>query len=146
VVDELARPREGARVLELYAGQGNLTRVLREGARSVVAVDAQTPDAPASGGVSWRKGDVADAIATLAEVGDRFDLAVLDPPRAGAAAVLPALTALRPPRIVYVSCDPATLARDLNRLRATGYTATRAQALDLMPQTAHVEVVVTLEA
>ena len=69
---------------------------------------------------------------------------LLDPPRAGAAAVTPALTPARAARVVYVSCDPATLARDVEVLRGHGLLAQRAVPLDLIPQTAHVEVVVLL--
>jgi tRNA/tmRNA/rRNA uracil-C5-methylase (TrmA/RlmC/RlmD family) len=67
---------------------------------------------------------------------------VLDPPRRGAADVIEPLLALRPDRIVYVSCDPATLARDVDAL--SGYRPIRARGLDLMPQTSHVEVVIEL--
>jgi 23S rRNA (uracil1939-C5)-methyltransferase len=142
VVDEATSSRHGKRVLELYAGGGNLTRVLADGAAQVVAVDA----APGGRrkGVSWRKGDVADVVATFAETGEVFDIAVLDPPRAGAADVLSALAAIAPPLIVYVSCNPATLARDIERLRGAGYRPAWARAVDLMPQTSHVEVVATL--
>ncbi len=142
-VDEATRPRDGLRILELYAGRGNLTRTLADGAKRVIAVDTDVGDKLDR--VSWRKGDVAEVVASLVEGEREFQLAVLDPPRAGAAEVLPALVALRPPRIVYVSCDPATLGRDVDRLRTAGYRAVYAQPIDLMPQTAHVEVVVALE-
>jgi 23S rRNA (uracil1939-C5)-methyltransferase len=74
------------------------------------------------------------------------DLVVVDPPRSGLEpAALNGLIRLAPDRITYVSCDPATLARDLKRLLAAGYTVRRAVALDLFPQTHHVEVVAHLE-
>ena len=69
---------------------------------------------------------------------------VLDPPRAGAADAIPALGALRARRIVYVSCDAATLARDVRLLAAHGYRVARVQPIDLFPQTFHVESVTLL--
>jgi 23S rRNA (uracil1939-C5)-methyltransferase len=152
VVDAFTQPRQGARILELYAGTGNLTRVLRSGADSVLAVDlhAATPaagDAPGESAlapVTWRRGAAAAVTAELAAAACHFDLAVLDPPRTGAAAVIAPLARLGPPRIIYISCDPATLARDLDPLLAADYRPRRGQVLDLMPQTAHVEVVVAL--
>jgi len=74
-----------------------------------------------------------------------LDIAVLDPPREGCApAVLDALSSRRVPRIVYVSCDPSTLARDVKRLTAAGYELVAAQPIDLFPQTFHVETVALL--
>ena len=72
------------------------------------------------------------------------DAVVLDPPRAGAADAVPALAALRPPRILYVSCDAATLARDVHGLAAAGYRLERVQPIDVFPQTYHVESVTNL--
>jgi 23S rRNA (uracil1939-C5)-methyltransferase len=152
VVDAAARPRVGARVLELFAGGGNLTRVLRGGgAERVVASDRvqvqdQDQDQVEVGGealapVEWRGGEAAAVVAEAAERGERFDLVVVDPPRDGMIDAVPALIALAAPRLVYVSCDPATLARDLAALGDGGYRPGYAQPLDLMPQTAHVEVV-----
>jgi 23S rRNA (uracil1939-C5)-methyltransferase len=69
---------------------------------------------------------------------------VLDPPRTGAAEAIDGIVKLGPKTVVYVSCDPATLARDALRLIAAGYRADRAWPIDLMPQTAHVEVVLRL--
>jgi 23S rRNA (uracil1939-C5)-methyltransferase len=134
-----AGPLAGRRVLELHAGGGNLTRPLVAAGAAVVAVE-QGPPPEAIAGVDWRTGDAAEVVAGLA--GERFDLAVLDPPRSGDRALMAPLVALGPAAIVYVSCDPATLARDLEAL--VGYAATDAWPLDLMPQTAHVEVVVRL--
>jgi len=64
---------------------------------------------------------------------------LLDPPRSGAWEILPDIIALRPSRIVYVSCNPATLARDAEYLAGQGYTLVSAGAMDMFPQTAHVE-------
>lgn len=135
-----------ARVVELYAGSGNLTRVLRDaGATRVVAIDHAGEGQDEDAVVRWRRGDVAQQLVALVEDERRFDLAVLDPPRAGAADAVALLPRLEPSRILYVSCDPATLARDLDTLTAAGYRPLRAQPIDLMPQTSHVEVIVTLD-
>jgi len=144
-VDRAARPRDGARVLELYAGSGNLTRVLADGAARVLAVDARPGRPAGEPRVEWRIGSVEEVTAELARAGAHFDLVVLDPPREGARPLCQPIAALEPRRIVYVSCDPATLARDLDQLEALGYAAAWAQPIDLMPQTAHVELVVALD-
>jgi 23S rRNA (uracil1939-C5)-methyltransferase len=81
------------------------------------------------------------AVERLAKTGERFDVVVLDPPRAGAADLIALLPRLAPARIVYVSCDPMTLARDLGTLSKLGYATQTAWPVDMMPQTWHVEVV-----
>jgi 23S rRNA (uracil1939-C5)-methyltransferase len=150
-VERAASPRAGARVLELFAGAGNFTRTLRAGAGAVVASDVSPAPpllgrAPSPGvaAVEWRRGPAGVVAADAVAGGETFDLVVLDPPREGAAEAVAALLALAAPRLVYISCDPATLARDLVALVAGGYRPGWAQPLDLMPQTAHVEVVATL--
>src|SRR5262249_22435758 len=75
---------------------------------------------------------------------ERFDVVVLDPPREGAREVCQRLPRLGAERIVYVSCDPMTLARDVKLLAAQGYSPVNATPIDLMPQTFHVETVVVL--
>lgn len=74
-----------------------------------------------------------------------FELVVLDPPRAGAKELMAPLSKLAPDRILYVSCAPSTLGRDLGMLRDGGYRVTEARAFNLFPRTAHVETVVALE-
>ena len=84
-------------------------------------------------------------MAARAGRGERFDLVVLDPPREGAKAVVGRLPALGAARIVYVSCDPMTLARDLRPLVGGGYRLMRATPVDLLPQSYHVETVAVLD-
>ena len=80
-----------------------------------------------------------------AEITTGPDVIVVDPPRKGLAPeVIDAMVAMAPERIVYVSCDPATLARDVKRLTEKGYALTNAEAFDLFPRTFHVETVVSL--
>ena len=86
--------------------------------------------------------DAAEAARRFAEAGERPDVIVVDPPRKGLApAVIDAMADMAPGRIVYVSCDPATLARDLKRLTEKGYALQSVRAADLFPRCAHVETV-----
>jgi len=70
---------------------------------------------------------------------DRFDLVILDPPREGAKEILKGLSELSPEKIIYVSCDPPTLARDLKTLRELGYRILKIRPFDMFPQTYHIE-------
>jgi 23S rRNA (uracil1939-C5)-methyltransferase len=93
----------------------------------------------------FRTGKVERILHRYLAQGLRPDLAVLDPPRAGCdMAALQALAALRLPRLLYVSCSPPTLARDLQRLSELGYQTMGVQPLDMFPQTYHIECVATL--
>ncbi len=141
----------GQRVLDLYAGAGNLSlpiarRVARVVAveRGALAVEDGVANARSLGlaHCEFRCAPAGDGIATARRQGERFDTVVLDPPRSGAAEILGDVCALAATRVVYVSCDPATLARDLRAL-ATRYRVARVQPIDLFPQTYHVETVVT---
>lgn len=136
-----------ARVLELYAGHGNLTVALARQAASLVAVEQDPTTAAACRDNLSRRGLEATVQQTTAgkgAVGPPVDVVVLDPPREGAREALAGLQARAPLRIVYVSCDPFTLGRDLRDLAAAGYHVRRAAALDMFPQTAHVEAIVCL--
>lgn len=138
---------EGARVLELYAGHGNLTVGLARGARELVAVEQDAAAARACRENLDARGltaTVRTEDAAAAAKGGPVDVVVLDPPRTGARDALDAIAARRPERIVYVSCDPATLGRDLARLGELGYGVDAASAFEMFPHTGHVEAVVRL--
>ncbi len=128
-------------VLELYAGSGNFTRELvAQAAPARVHASEGDPAAVARGARA-----VPDASWSTRIPDISADVVVLDPPREGAdAAHLAAATRARR-RIVYVSCDPQTLSRDARRIAAAGFRLTRALAIDLMPQTFHVEVLATFD-
>jgi len=135
-------------VLELYAGHGNFTLPLARHARSVEAVEVDVGQAGALAfnlaahlieNVAVRQGS-AETFAS----GKPIDVVVLDPPRTGAKAILSAIAARAPKKIVYVSCDMPTLGRDRSLLEAQGYRVDRAYVLDMFPHTAHVEAVVRL--
>jgi 23S rRNA (uracil1939-C5)-methyltransferase len=140
----------GTTVLDLYCGAGNFALPLaRRGVhvhgveRDALAVEAARANAARLGlNARFTAASVADA---LARDRGRVDGVVLDPPRAGAADAIDALVALAPRRIVYVSCDPATLARDLARLARHGHAVRVVQPVDVFPQTFHVETVSLIE-
>lgn len=151
---EYAEP-DGKTVLDLYCGAGSIgLAVARSAARLIgndivpSAVENARRNAAQNGvqNAEYFCGDASAIAAKLAEDGLRPDVIITDPPRKGMdEPVLNALAAMAPERIVYVSCDPGTLARDLKRLTERGYTPLRATAVDMFPRTHHVETVVLLE-
>ncbi|MDI1437578.1 class I SAM-dependent RNA methyltransferase [Polyangium sorediatum] len=157
-VAELARAdvdasREGAdeatngHVLELFAGSGTLSILLARGAASFVAVESDEGAARSARENLAARDLVGKVVATDADaypVPPRVDVVVLDPPRAGAEGATAAIAASRVQRIVYVACDPATLARDLGVLSRAGFSLTHLETVELFPQTSHVETVARL--
>ncbi len=135
----------GYDLLELYAGDGNFTRDLTD-ARKIVAVESdRAAAARLSKNVSSARVLALPSEIALAQLSaDKFDRVLLDPPRAGAKEAIAGIARLEPERIVYVSCDPMTLARDLADFKSRGYEIARVQPIDMMPHTSHVETVVTL--
>ena len=136
-------------VVDAYAGVGTFAALMASRAKRVIAVEesaAALADARVNvegvPNVELRQARTEDALLELAA---DADAALLDPPRAGCMpAALDALCAAPPQRVVYVSCDPETLARDLAVLAAGPFRVEQAQPVDMFPQTRHVEAVVTL--
>lgn len=140
------------RVLDLYCGNGNISVPVAPYAAEVVGVEGYAPsiadalanaESNAVGNASFQVGDAAQAVRRLAKRKERFDLVILDPPRGGAEAAAD-IALLAPEKIIYVSCDPATLSRDLAILGGTGYRVTRSRPVDMFPQTYHLESVTEL--
>jgi 23S rRNA (uracil1939-C5)-methyltransferase len=145
LVREAAGDVRGARVLELFAGSGNFTRDLAAAGAEVVAIE-ESPVALALAEVNLSaRGLAADLRLGPASVPEgAFDCILVDPPRTGLEPGLARELAGFPGRIVYVSCDPQTLARDI--LALSPRRALSATPIDLMPQTFHIEVVTLLAA
>lgn len=139
-------------VLDLYCGCGFFTLPIAKRARVVLGIEnnaASTDNAAANaklnglGNVQFQTADVAVALRGL-KTGD-WQLALLDPPRAGCdETAMQALVRLSPRRIVYVSCSPSSLARDIKPLLAASYTVSYCQPIDMFPHTAHMETVIAL--
>jgi tRNA/tmRNA/rRNA uracil-C5-methylase (TrmA/RlmC/RlmD family) len=155
LIVEMAALEGGERVADLYCGVGTFTVPLAARAATVVGVegnpraarDAEFNLREAGLGEKVRivRASVARALETRA-VGEVADVVVLDPTRQGLERpVLEGIVVLDPRRIIYVSCDPSTLARDLKRLVQRGYELKRVVPLDLSPQTYHIESVTLLE-
>jgi 23S rRNA (uracil1939-C5)-methyltransferase len=138
-------PVSDARVWDLYAGIGETTAALAGAGAKVESVERDqraVAHAEAAGPAARRHAGSAEAVVGHLEPPE---FVVTNPPRTGMdAAVTAAIAARRPRRIVYVSCDPATLARDIVRL-GPGFRLVEARAFDLFPQTAHVETVAVLD-
>ncbi len=142
-------------LLDAYCGTGTIGLcAARDAARLIgVELNAQAVrDARenarrnGSANASFRCEDAGRFMTRMAERGERPDVVCMDPPRAGSdERFLSALIAMGPARIVYVSCCPETLARDLARLTAGGYRAERAVPVDMFPNTEHVETIVLLQ-
>ncbi len=141
----------GEAVLELFCGTGNFTGPIAAQAASVAAVEGQGPALELArtdlggGIVRFFAGDALAIASALGREGRKFGAVLLDPPRDGMRGLLPLLRDLGTPRAVYVSCDAATLARDLRGATAAGYAVAAVQPVDMFPQTHHVEAVVLLE-
>ena len=141
------------KVVDFFCGAGNLTLPLAQKAGRIWGIDSdETAIATAKENAAQNGLKNCVFQAEKAERGgakiltetNQIDLAILDPPRAGARGVLEGLAALGPRKILYVSCEPPTLGRDLVRLGELGYKVTRIQPVDMFPQTYHLEVIAEL--
>lgn len=141
-------------VLDLYCGAGTITLALSDHAKKVLgaeivpeAIDDARENAARNGvkNAEFFCGDASDVAKKLARENLRPDVITVDPPRKGLAAdVVESIAEMQPGRVVYVSCDSATMARDVKRLADLGYTAQRACAVDMFPRADHVETVCLL--
>ena len=151
---ELAGLTGSEAVLDLYCGIGTISLALAKKAKKVIgaevvpeAIEDARANAQRNGiqNAEFFCGDAGDIAAKLAADGLRPDVITVDPPRKGLAPdVVDTVVQMGPDRVVYVSCDPATLARDVKRFEEQGYHPETALAVDLFPRTSHVESVVLL--
>jgi 23S rRNA (uracil1939-C5)-methyltransferase len=141
------------RVLELYCGAGNITLPVARLCGRITAVEGNAPSIISAerngrlhklGNISWICSDVVKALRGLVKKRKRFSKIILNPPRSGAKGLATALASLGAEKILYVSCNPATLARDLLALCGKGYNLTRVRPIDLFPHTYHVETLAEL--
>ena len=143
---------QAANVLELYAGSGGLTAFLAGAAGRITAVEEWPPAVSLMesnmerNGMKERVTIAPGAVEkVIPDLKESFDLVVLDPPRTGCTPdVLRGVLSLKPSTIVYVSCNPATLARDAATLVDGGYSIESLTCFDMFPQTVHVETVAVL--
>ncbi len=150
LLEEVIARRQGGIAWDLYAGVGLFAQALAQSFEQVIAVEsapASSADLARNLHGSGRRHIAMDTLRFLKSPPiQRPDLVVVDPPRAGLGAeVCQRLADIGPRQIVYVSCDPSTLARDLRTLQPSGYRPVALTLIDLFPQTFHLETVATLE-
>lgn len=142
-------------LLDLYCGNGNFSLPLSGDVAAVTGVEGYEASIDAARenaayneikNACFICDDAAAAVKRLLSEGGRFDVVLLDPPRSGAADVIDSLLQIRPCKIIYISCDPSTLARDCGALTKDGtYRVTSSIPVDMFPQTYHLESVTLLE-
>ena len=141
-------------VLDLYCGMGNFSIPLAQRAKTVTGIEGQGSAIRSAktnsrnarqNNTRFYKRAVHDACTEMINKGSRYDVVIIDPPRAGAPDLSSQLTQLTKKRLVYISCDPATLCRDLASLLDKGFGLTKLQPIDMFPQTHHIECVALLE-
>ena len=149
-----AMERQPGLVFDLYCGAGTISLCLARQARRVIGAEI-VPQAVENAGENARRNgidnveflcaDAGEAAQTLAARGEKPDVVVVDPPRKGMSQeAVDAVASMSPERVVYVSCDPATLARDILRFQELGYDLREVTAVDMFPRTCHVESVAKL--
>ena len=153
-VKEYAQLQGKETVLDIYCGTGSIGLFLADQATRVIGIESNLSaiedarDNARMNGIDnaeFHAGRAEDLLPQMVQKGLKADVIVLDPPRKGCEpSLLEAVAQAKPLRIVYVSCNPATLARDLKLLEERGYLAREVQPVDMFPQTSHVETVVMM--
>jgi 23S rRNA (uracil1939-C5)-methyltransferase len=140
-------------LLDLYCGNGNFSLPLADEVASVFGIEGNADSITAAENNSELNNvanarficdDVTSGVLRLADEGMKFDAVLLDPPRSGTADAISGIVRLQPDKIIYVSCDPATLARDCGLLAGCGYNVVKTVPIDMFPQTYHLESVTLL--
>lgn len=151
---EYCNATETDSVLDLFCGNGNFSIPLAVLAKNLFGIEGQgsairsaRKNSTNAGqtNTSFSKQNVHDACISMANTGKHFDIVIIDPPRQGVPGLAEHLTQLTNKRLIYVSCDPATLCRDLAKLIEKGFHLTKLQPIDMFPQTHHIECVALLE-
>jgi tRNA/tmRNA/rRNA uracil-C5-methylase (TrmA/RlmC/RlmD family) len=151
---EMCALKGSDRVLDAYCGSGLFSLFVAPHVRKVIGVEVSGPAVRCAvrnaerygiANARFHRGDMEIVLNGLAGENARFDTVLMDPPRTGCAAgALAAIDRLRPGRVVYVSCNPATQARDIRRLIDRGFSLEALQPIDMFPQTQHIEVIASL--
>ncbi len=147
---DLLEPSAGDRVLDLYCGTGSIGVLLAPHVQSVVGVELVEDAVKAANenavlnnitNITFFHGDVKDYLKAREGSGDEFETVVIDPPRAGLhPKALRRLLRLNAPKILYISCNPSTFARDARQIVDAGYTLPEVKPVDMFPHTMHIEV------
>ena len=154
LVSEMAAIDKNHDLLDLFCGMGNFAIPLASGARSVLAVEGQgsavrsgkrNAERAGLNNAQFVKSPIHAICSALVAEGRRFDRIIVDPPRQGVPGLAEDLIQLAAGRMIYISCDPATLCRDLAALTRAGLAISRVVPVDMFPQTHHIETVVLLE-
>jgi len=150
-----ARELGGRSLLDLHCGMGNFALPLAMAGLAVCGVDQQRASIRAAGKNAARnslyncrflRSSAEEAVKQFVAQGEKFDILLLDPPRSGCREVIESCGALGAKHIIYISCDPATMVRDLVKASSSGYRPTKAHLFDMFPQTHHIESAVLLSS
>ncbi len=142
------------RVLDLYCGLGNFSLPMARHAALITGVESRRSSIRSAkknarhnniSNCHFIQGLINEALPELIANGECFDLIVIDPPRQGCKEIIHLLPALGAKKILYISCDPATMIRDMELMAKHGYNLLRINGVDMFPQTSHIEVIALLE-
>lgn len=151
---DFCRADRDTTILDLFCGMGNFSIPLALQSTSLLGIEGQgaavrcarrNSDQAGLTNTRFEKGPIHEHCRELAAGKQSFDCVIIDPPRQGAPDLAPLLARLTRKRLIYISCDPATLCRDLGALTRAGFTLRQLQPVDMFPQTHHIETVALLE-